>query len=296
MGSFRTNARFKGEAMRNSQPSEAQFIATIRGDDQEDSWAVGRSPHLARIFNVFNAVSGISGPTLDIGSGGGSFFRALNNFRPDLLPYSCADVAGQDLIIDSCVVPVHAFQCERDRLPLESGELGLVLLCDVLEHLLVDPIWTMLEVNRVLKMGGHFVISTPNVASIDRVMRILQGAHPGTEHHYKPTNIGDRHNREWTFAEVYGAATGVGFQLTAWDSNHGALSERDRALLESLRRAGLVDTEEIFFGPDLVFVFEKVEHLTLDCPISPDQRWPVFLYTGHDQYRQRPRKFPDLFG
>jgi SAM-dependent methyltransferase len=277
------------------RPSEAEFRAAVCGDGIENSWALGRSPHLHRIFNIFNTVSGLAGPTLDIGSGGGSFFRAIKGFRPDLLPYSCADIQGEDIVIDSCVVPVHAFECERDRLPLESKELGLVLLCDVLEHLLVDPMWTILEINRVLKMGGHFVLSTPNVASIDRVTRILQGEHPGTEHHFKPTNIADRHNREWTFAEVYGAVTGVGFRLVAWDSNHQSISESDRIMLEAFRRAGLVDSEDAFFGPDLVFVFEKTEHLTLDCDLCPDRRWPVFLYTGHEHYRRRPEKFPVLF-
>ena len=172
--------------------------------------------------------------------------------------------------------------------------MGLVLLCDVIEHLLVDPVWTLLEINRVLRYDGHLVISAPNTVGINRAVSILQGYHPGTEHHYKPTSIFCRHNREWTPSEVMQTLSGIGFTLELWESNHQSLPQQMLDLLEQLRRLGVAILEDRYFGPDLVFVVRKVEHLTVDSPLNKDRRWPVFLYTGYDCYRQRPETFPTL--
>jgi len=274
--------------------SEDQAKEALSNGADQQPWALGRAPHLCRIFNIFSSVSSISGPCLDIGSGGAAFYKILRDFAPHLLPYACADFVGGAVSIEGEVVPVHPFTCDRDRLPLESQSVGLVLFCDVLEHLIVDPVWTLLEINRVLKPGAHFVLSTPNAHSFDRVLSILKGIHPGTENHYKPTSIYDRHNREWTPGEITECVSMLGFKTVTWDSNLRGLSPEAQRLLMHFCSIGLIHLEDTFFGPDLVFVFQKSEHLTIDTPLDKDRRWPVFLYTGYDCYRQRPSEFPKI--
>jgi hypothetical protein len=66
----------------------------------------------------------------------------------------------------------------------------------------------MIEVNRILKPGGHFVITTPNIAALRGVAAILQGYHPDSS---TPAIALRRrhgrsrcpHNREYTPREIH---------------------------------------------------------------------------------------------
>lgn len=55
---------------------------------------------------------------------------------------------------------------ERDRWPIDSESVDAVVLTEVIEHLYVAPLHTLLEANRILKPDGVFLVSTPNLLSI----------------------------------------------------------------------------------------------------------------------------------
>jgi SAM-dependent methyltransferase len=55
----------------------------------------------------------------------------------------------------------EAYCCDAGRMPFRNEEFDLVFSDYVLEHL-CEPSATMLEVYRVLKPGGYFIIRTPN--------------------------------------------------------------------------------------------------------------------------------------
>ncbi len=59
-----------------------------------------------------------------------------------------------------------------------------MLCCELIEHLFEDPMHLMSEVNRILKPGGHLVLTTPNMAALRGISAILQGYHPGFFHAY----------------------------------------------------------------------------------------------------------------
>jgi hypothetical protein len=75
----------------------------------------------------------------------------------------------------------------------------------------------MAEVNRILKPGGHLVLTTPNIASLRGISAILQGYHPGFFPAYiKPSPSGEvepRHNREYTPREIYRLLLDAGFEV-----------------------------------------------------------------------------------
>jgi SAM-dependent methyltransferase len=75
----------------------------------------------------------------------------------------------------------------------------------------------MAEMNRVLKPGGHVVLTTPNIAALRGIAAILQGYHPGFFHAYiKPSDSGfvdARHNREYTPGEVHKLLEASGFEV-----------------------------------------------------------------------------------
>jgi glycosyltransferase involved in cell wall biosynthesis/SAM-dependent methyltransferase len=113
---------------------------------------------------------------------------------------------------------VDHFDAEKDPFPYPDGHFSTVLCCELIEHLFEDPMHLMAEVNRILKPGGHFVISTPNVAALRGIAAILQGYHPGFFHAYiKPAASGEvdaRHNREYTPREIHLLLENSGFEVT----------------------------------------------------------------------------------
>ena len=71
------------------------------------------------------------------------------------------------------------FDAEKDPYPYADESFSTVLCCELLEHLYEDPMHMMGEINRILKPGGHLVLSTPNICSLRSVGAVLLGYHPG---------------------------------------------------------------------------------------------------------------------
>jgi glycosyltransferase involved in cell wall biosynthesis/SAM-dependent methyltransferase len=112
---------------------------------------------------------------------------------------------------------IDLFDAEKDRFPYPDAHFQTVLCCELIEHLFEDPMHMMSEINRVLKPGGHLVLTTPNVAALRGIAAILQGYHPGFFHAYiKPSDSGfvdARHNREYTPREVHKLLEASGFEV-----------------------------------------------------------------------------------
>jgi hypothetical protein len=76
----------------------------------------------------------------------------------------------------------------------------------------------MAEINRIMKPGGHLVLTTPNIASLRAVAAILLGYHPGFFPAYiRPNDSGaevePRHNREYTPREIERLLLESGFEV-----------------------------------------------------------------------------------
>jgi glycosyltransferase involved in cell wall biosynthesis/SAM-dependent methyltransferase len=111
---------------------------------------------------------------------------------------------------------VDLFNAEKDRFPYPSESFSTVLCCELIEHLSEDPMFLMCEINRILKPGGHLVLTTPNIGSLRAISAILQGYHPGFFPQYlKPSATDEaRHNREYTPKEVMLLFLNAGFEMT----------------------------------------------------------------------------------
>ena len=112
---------------------------------------------------------------------------------------------------------VSYFDAEKDTFPYEDESFSTVLCCELIEHLFEDPMFMMSEINRVLKPGGHLVLSTPNIASMRALSAILNGYHPGFFASYIRPGGGHtdhpRHNREYAPDEIHHLLTGSGFEV-----------------------------------------------------------------------------------
>jgi SAM-dependent methyltransferase len=113
---------------------------------------------------------------------------------------------------------VDLFDAERDTYPYPSGHFELVLACEVIEHMLLDPVHLLVEARRVLEEGGRILITTPNIASLTSVARVLHG-HDNPQIHSKyniPKNAGPanvQHVREYTLAELGELVAVAGFEI-----------------------------------------------------------------------------------
>jgi len=113
---------------------------------------------------------------------------------------------------------VDLFDAEKDSFPYPDGHFATVLCCELLEHLPTDPMFMMAEINRILKPGGHVVMTTPNVASMRALRAILDGYHPGFFPAYiRPAEPGAeveaRHAREYTPREMHNLLVDSGFAV-----------------------------------------------------------------------------------
>lgn len=106
---------------------------------------------------------------------------------------------------------IHIQDVEKKPLPLNDSSVDIVFMFEVLEHFSIDPAFVISEVNRVLKTGGIFLISTPNAINSYATLRILLGKNPVNE----PYNgvDGNRHNRLYSPDELIKLATNFGFEM-----------------------------------------------------------------------------------
>jgi glycosyltransferase involved in cell wall biosynthesis/SAM-dependent methyltransferase len=113
---------------------------------------------------------------------------------------------------------IDLFDAERDPFPYPDGHFSTILCCELIEHLPNDPMHMMTEINRVLKPGGHLVLTTPNITSLRAVAGILQGFHPMLFPAYiRPRESGEveaRHAREYSPNEVKALLAVSGFEVT----------------------------------------------------------------------------------
>ncbi len=125
---------------------------------------------------------------------------------------------------------IDHFDAEKHVFPYPDGHFSTVLCCELIEHLPSDPMHTMAEINRVLKPGGHLILTTPNIASLRSIAAMLNGYHPAlfpAYLHPAATEKGEaRHHREYTAKEVYLLFHYAGFDITTIDS--GPFKEQPR--------------------------------------------------------------------
>lgn len=102
------------------------------------------------------------------------------------------------------------FNVEEDPFPYADNTFDVVLFCEILEHLLADPVHALTEIRRVLKPGGTLIVTTPNVVRLENVRKMIAG-----ENIYDPySGYGPygRHNREYTQQDLFRLLTANGFR------------------------------------------------------------------------------------
>ena len=170
---------------------------------------------------------------------------------------------------------IDLFDAERDRFPWPDDYFAAVLCGELLEHLRADPMHMMSEINRVLRPGGHLLITTPNIISTRAIGAMLLGYHPGFFPAYiRPAESGEteaRHNREYAPMEMVHLFRDAGFEM------------------EQIRTGPFRDEPK----PELGWVSSMLERYQLMTDLRGDgiyalgrkigpvrERFPSWLYSG----------------
>ncbi|WP_408997008.1 class I SAM-dependent methyltransferase [Streptomyces europaeiscabiei] len=172
--------------MPTTSPSTSPTPAPVRGlrDFYEDpsvpvASGTPRSLAQARMLAAALGPAATAGPrtVLDIGCGDGT---AAATAAPLLTGHRIIGVDwSQDALRRARTRIPYAVRGELadGGLPLRSESADAVLFSEVIEHL-VDPDAALDEIRRVLRPGGHLMLSTPNLAAWYNRALLLAGVQP----------------------------------------------------------------------------------------------------------------------
>jgi SAM-dependent methyltransferase len=110
----------------------------------------------------------------------------------------------------SLIFEFDHFNMEESRFPYEDNSFEVVLYCEIIEHLLMNPVHTLTEIHRVLKPGGLLVVTTPNVARFGNVLALADGR--SIYDPYSGFGAYGRHNREYSMGELLHLLEFAGFE------------------------------------------------------------------------------------
>ena len=105
-------------------------------------------------------------------------------------------------IAEACNISVVRCDLERDELGVSNADC--TVFTEVLEHLHYYYVPLVLsKINKALKPGGVLILTTPNVVSLFRRLRLLLGIQPIYQYHV----------REYTMSEVLMLLRETGFEI-----------------------------------------------------------------------------------
>ncbi len=124
-----------------------------------------------------------------------------------------ARVNGDRVKKQQLAMTYQHFNIEEDAFPYADGTFDVVLLCEIIEHLLMDPARVLREIRRVMKPGAHLILTTPNVSRLENAAKMLAGANIYDPYsRYGPYG---RHNREYNKHELWLLLKYLGFEIQA---------------------------------------------------------------------------------
>lgn len=118
---------------------------------------------------------------LDVGCGSGKLLYNLRHKFEELcgIEFSEARVGIAAAALEGLNSDVRQGNIEG-RLAWDDGSFDVIVLSDVIEH--VVNLWAaMEEITRLLKPGGHVVMSTPNIACLRARISLLMGVFPASK-------------------------------------------------------------------------------------------------------------------
>lgn len=154
---------------------------------------------------------------------------------PKLLSIACSTGVIEKKMKDETGIPVYGVDAVHDslktaksrgilavcidisdQLPFRDDSFDFVFAGEIIEHIF-DTRSFLQEINRVLKMGGYLVLTTPNLARLDDRFKLLFGGAPRQTSPLHPYL--NMHIRPFTYSSLKNALTVTGFSEFTLRSN-----------------------------------------------------------------------------
>jgi ubiquinone/menaquinone biosynthesis C-methylase UbiE len=113
----------------------------------------------------------------------------------------------------------YSLDLESEPLPVEDETFDFIICSEVIEHLDVDPMFMMSEINRVLKTGGKLILTTPNAVSTHSIRKMLSGHEPYFYMQYQKDRSPYRHNYEYSVHSLRQVLKASGLESEVWTEN-----------------------------------------------------------------------------
>lgn len=170
-------------------------------------------------------------------------------------------------IENECVTnELVSIDLERELFPLESECVDFVLCSEVIEHLDIDPMFMLVEINRIMKKNGKMLITSPNCCSGRNFWKIAHGYRPHFFMQYIKNRSANRHNFEYDMRSLKILLESAGYKIEK-SFTKDVFEEPSEDGLNLLRSMNL-STED---RGDCIFILcEKISEVI--------DRWPGEIY------------------
>jgi len=175
--------------------------------------------------------------------------------------------------------------------PYPADSFDVVFFCETLEHLVVNPLRVFREIRRILRPGGHLVLTLPNALRLTNVAAMLAGRN-FFDLYWVGNGVHGRHNREFSLGEIRTLLERDGFEIVRAET-------RDRLDYDT------VPIEAVdYSGPASVLPFRKTDlerwirragGTTTDRGdnIYVLARWPATAHSKRNEDSAPPGAMPD---
>jgi SAM-dependent methyltransferase len=240
--------------------------------EETDGYHKVHSARLARTAEIIYNEIGQVGRVLEFGTSGFIplvFKRLLPETEVHVTHFDQSNKITQDInvTLGKNTVAVKAFNIdlEKDSIPVSNERYDAVICCEVLEHMEIDPMFMLAEVNRVLKPGGILLLTTPNITSSRALYKILNGYEPHFFMQYHRNREYHRHNYEYSAPTLVEVLKAAGFSGKVWSED--LFDDPISSIVEQLRSYGFKLEQP---GDNLIALATKVSDVT--------ERHPTQIY------------------
>jgi len=172
---------------------------------------------LIRIKEIYR-----TGDILEVGAAPCHFTAALALSGYPVIGVDIAPERAQP-VIDRFGLQVLERDIERQTLPFPDGRFDCVVCAEVFEHLRVDPLLVLSEINRVMGPAGRLLFTTPNLYAAQNILRFLagRGLRDPVSAFAQVRDLGHMgHVREYTTGEIQKFLTQANFTIRSLDFQH----------------------------------------------------------------------------
>jgi 2-polyprenyl-3-methyl-5-hydroxy-6-metoxy-1,4-benzoquinol methylase len=193
---------------------------------EDDAYHKTHLRRIARTLQVFLDQKP-KGKVLEVGTGG-IVPLALKSLAPELevvvtnFNKSTIKTHTYSPTINGISGDFEAFNLdlEYDNVPVEDNTFDWILCCEVIEHMEIDPMFMMSELNRVAKYKAGLLITTPNIVSSQALTKMMYGLEPHFYMQYHPTREYNRHNYEYSIHSLMQVIKAAGFDGSIWTEDN----------------------------------------------------------------------------